>query len=484
MNLRDEMLKTRSRRQFFNDSLTGLGSIALASLLDDGQMATAGEPGQPDPLHPKPPHFTPRAKNIIYLHMAGAPSTLDLFDFKPKLNQLNGQRCPDSYVRGQQFAFLKGTPKLLGSPHRFAPRGESGQVMSNILPHLATVADDIAVIRSMYTDQFNHAPAQLFVHTGSARLGRPSMGSWLSYGLGTENRDLPSFVVLVSGTAAPDGGASLWGSAFLPTIHQGVQLRSSGDPVLFLSNPAGMNRQQRRRSIDKIQALNQLHLKEVGDPEILTRIAQYEMAYKMQTSVPELMDIAIEPRSIHEMYGTRPGERAFANNCLLARRLVESGVRFVQLYHWGWDQHGNDQSNDIRFGLVNRCRETDQPIVALIKDLKQRGLFAETLIVWGGEFGRTPMNEERDGSKWLGRDHNQHAFAIWMAGGGIKPGISFGATDELGYHAVEDRMHVHDLQATILHLVGLDHTRLTYRFQGRDFRLTDVHGNVVKSLIA
>jgi hypothetical protein len=484
MNIRYEILKTQTRRQFFNDSLTGLGTIALASLLNEDRAVTAGEPDQGDPLLPKAPHFTPRAKNIIYLHMAGAPSTLDMFDHKPKLNQLNGQRCPDSYIRGQQFAFLKGVPKLLGSPHRFAPRGQSGQVMSDILPHLSTVADDIAVIRSMYTDQFNHAPAQLFVHTGSARLGRPSMGSWLSYGLGTENRDLPSFVVLVSGTAAPDGGASLWGSAFLPTVHQGVQLRSAGDPVLFLSNPAGMTRQQRRQSIDKIQALNQLHLKQVGDPEILTRISQYEMAYKMQSSVPELMDIAAEPDTIHAMYGTRPGEKSFANNCLLARRLVESGVRFVQLYHWGWDQHGNDQSNDIRFGLVNRCRETDQPIAALIKDLKQRGLFDETLIVWGGEFGRTPMNEERDGSKWLGRDHNQHAFAIWMAGGGIKPGISLGSTDDLGYHAVEDRMHVHDLQATILHLMGLDHTRLTYRFQGRDFRLTDVHGNVFKSLIA
>ncbi len=310
------------------------------------------------------------------------------------------------------------------------------------------------------------------------------MGSWLSYGLGTENRDLPSFVVLVSGTAAPDGGASLWGSGFLPTIHQGVQLRSSGDPVLFLSDPAGMTRHQRRRSIDTIQALNRLQLDAVGDPEILTRIAQYEMAYKMQASVPELMDIAREPASIHELYGTKPGEKAFANNCLLARRLVESGVRFVQLYHWGWDQHGNDQSNDIRYGLVNRCQETDRPIAALIKDLKQRGLLDDTLIVWGGEFGRTPMNEGRDGSKWLGRDHNQHAFAIWMAGGGVKPGISYGATDDLGYHAVADRMHVHDLQATILHLMGLDHTRLTYRFQGRDFRLTDVHGNVVKPLLA
>jgi hypothetical protein len=482
MNIREEVLKARTRRQLFKDSVAGLGAIALLSLENERLFAAAPESG--NPLRPKAPHFTPRAKNIIYLHMAGAPSTIDLFDYKPKLNELSGRFCPESYIRGQQFAFIKGKPKLLGSPHKFARRGKSGQIISDVLPQLATVADDIAIIRSMYTDQFNHAPAQLFVHTGSARPGRPSMGSWLSYGLGTENRNLPSFVVLVSGTAAPDGGASLWGSAFLPTVHQGVQLRSSGDPVLFLSNPAGMNLAQRRRSIEKIQALNQIHLESVGDPEIATRIAQYEMAYKMQSSVPELMDIAHEPRWVHAMYGTRPGQKAFANNCLLARRLVESGVRFVQLYHWGWDQHGNDQSNDIRYGLVNRCRETDQPIAALIKDLKQRGLFDETLLVWGGEFGRTPMNEERNGSKWLGRDHNQHAFTIWMAGGGVKGGYSYGATDDLGYHAVENRMHVHDLQATILHLVGLDHTRLTYRFQGRDFRLTDVSGNVVKDLIS
>ncbi len=483
MNPREEILKARTRRQLFKDSVTGLGTIALASLMN-ADLFGAAKPEPADLLRPKAPHFRSRAKNVIYLHMAGAPSTIDMFDFKPKLNDLDGQRCPESYIRGQQFAFLKGPPKLLGSPHKFAPRGDSGQVMSEVLPHLATVADDITVVRSMYTDQFNHAPAQLFIQTGSARLGRPSMGAWLSYGLGTENRDLPGFVVLVSGTAAPDGGTSLWGSAFLPTVHQGVQLRSSGDPVLFLSNPAGMSAQQRRRSIDKIQALDQLHLDAVGDPEIATRISQYEMAYKMQSSVPELMDITKEPRAIHEMYGTRPGEKAFANNCLLARRLVESGVRFVQLYHWGWDQHGNDKSNDIRYGLVNRCQETDRPIAALIKDLKQRGLLDETLIVWGGEFGRTPMNEGRDGSKWLGRDHNQHAFAVWMAGGGVKRGVSYGATDDLGYHAVEKRMHVHDLQATILHLMGLDHTRLTYRFQGRDFRLTDVHGNVVNDLIA
>jgi hypothetical protein len=484
MNPRKEILKVTTRRQIFRDSVTGLGTIALASLLNEKLFAAQASREPADPLAPKAPHYKPRAKNVIYLHMAGAPSTIDMFDYKPKLNELNGQVCPDSYVRGQQFAFLKGPPKLLGCPHKFAPRGDSGQVMSEVVPHLATVADDIAVIRSMHTDQFNHAPAQLFIHTGSARLGRPSMGSWLSYGLGSECRDLPSFVVLVSGTAAPDGGTSLWGSAFLPTVHQGVQLRSSGDPVLFLSNPAGMSREQRRRSIDKIQALNQLQFDSVGDPEIGTRISQYEMAYKMQSSVPALMDIARESRHIHEAYGTEPGGKSFANNCLLARRLVESGVRFVQLYHWGWDQHGNDKSNDIRYGLVDRCRETDRPIAALINDLKQRGLLDETLIIWGGEFGRTPMNEERNGSKWLGRDHNQHAFTIWMAGGGVKRGISFGATDDLGYHSVENRMHVHDLQATILHAMGLDHTRLTYRFQGRDFRLTDVHGNVVKELLA
>lgn len=485
MNLREEILKYRTRRQFFKDCSTGLGTIVLASLLNDQLFAApTAKAVTDDPLAPKKPHFPARAKNVIYLHMAGAPSTLDLFDYKPKLNELNGKPCPESYIRGQQFAFIKGTPKLLGTPHQFAKRGKSGQEMSNILPHLATVADEIAIVKSMYTDQFNHAPAQLFVHTGSPRLGRPGMGAWVSYGLGTENRNLPSFVVLVSGTAAPDGGASLWGSGFLPTIHQGVQLRSQGDPVLFLSNPAGMDADKRRRSLDTLKALNELHLDAVGDPEILTRISQYEMAYRMQTSVPEVMDISREPKEVHEMYGTKPGQKAFSNNCLLARRLVESGVRFVQLYHWGWDQHGDNMGNDLRYGLVERCRETDQPIAALIKDLKRRGLLESTLIIWGGEFGRTPMNEERNGSKWLGRDHNQHAFTIWMAGGGVKPGMTYGATDDLGYHAVEDRVGVHDLQATILHLLGLNHEKLTFRFQGRDYRLTDVSGQVVGGLLA
>jgi hypothetical protein len=481
MNFYDEYLKYRTRRQFFRDCGTGLGTIALASLLNENLFAATVPT---DPLAPKKPHFPAKARNIIYVHMAGSPSTLDLFDYKSKLIELNGKACPESYMRGQQFAFIKGVPKLLGTPHKFQRHGKSGQEMSNILPHLATVADDLCIVRSMHTDQFNHAPAQLFLHTGSPRLGRPSMGSWMSYGLGTENRELPSFVVLVSGTAAPDGGASLWGSAFLPTIHQGVQLRSQGDPVLFLSNPKGIDAKQRRGSLDTLGALNRLHLAQFGDPEIATRIHQYEMAYKMQSSVPKLMDISREPQAIHDMYGTKPGQKAFSNNCLLARRLVESGVRFVQLYHWGWDHHGESKPGDIRYGLVERCHETDRPVAALVKDLKQRGLLEHTLVIWGGEFGRTPMNEARNGSKWLGRDHHQHAFTMWLAGGGVKAGTTLGATDDLGYHAVEDKVHVHDLQATILHLMGLHHEKLTYRFQGRDYRLTDVFGNVVKKMLA
>ena len=482
MNLLKELLKYSTRRQFFRYCGVGVGAMGLASLLNE-RLFAAPTPTD-DPLAPKKPHFPAKAKSIIYLHMAGAPSTLDLFDYKPKLQELSGKPCPDSYLKGQQFAFIKGHPKLLGTPHKFAKYGKSGQEMSEIMPHLQTVADELCIVRSMYTEQFNHAPAQLFVHTGSARLGRPSMGSWLSYGLGTENHNLPSFCVLVSGTAAPDGGASLWGSAFLPTIHQGIQLRSQGDPVLFLSNPDGMDASGRRQSLDTLQALNRLQADAVGDPEVLTRIAQYELAYRMQTSVPEVMDISKETKETHEMYGVKPGQKAFANNCLLARRLVESGVRFVQLYHWGWDNHGESQSGDLRYGLVDRCKETDQPVVALIKDLKRRGLLDQTLVVWGGEFGRTPMNEERNGSKWLGRDHHQHTFTIWMAGGGAKAGVTHGTTDELGYYVAENGVHVHDLQATLLHLMGMDHEKLTFRSQGRDYRLTDVHGKVVNEILA
>lgn len=484
MNLYEEYLLYRTRRQFFRDCGVGLGTLGLASLLHPMLLAEDASKGGEDPLAARAPHFKGRAKRVIFLHMAGAPSTLDLFDYKPKLIEHNGKVCPEEYIRGQQFAFIKGKPKLLGTPHKFARYGKSGQEMSSILPHLHTVADELCIVRSMYTDQFNHAPAQLFLHTGSPRLGRPGMGAWLSYGLGTENRNLPAFVVLISGTAAPDGGASLWGSGFLPTIHQGVQLRSQGDPVLFLSNPQGMDRALRRKSLDTLAALNQLQVEAIGDPEILTRIRQYELAYRMQTSVPEVMDISREPRKLLDAYGAQPGEKRFANNCVLARRLVEAGVRFVQLYHWGWDSHGESQGNDLRVGLVKRCEETDQPIAMLIKDLKQRGLLEETLIVWGGEFGRTPMNEERNGSKWLGRDHHQHAFTMWLAGGGVKAGSTLGQTDDLGYHVAEDPVHVHDLQATMLHLLGLNHEKLTYRFQGRDYRLTDVHGKVVKKMLA
>ncbi len=478
--LQNQELRAVTRRQFFGKCATGIGTLALGSLLQENLLASEAV----NPLAPKSPHFPARAKRIIYLHMAGAPSQLDLFDYKPKLIELNTKPCPDSFLKNERFAFIKGVPKLLGTPHKFAKYGQSGAELSELLPHLATVADDIAIVKSMYTEQFNHAPAQLFLHTGASRIGRPSMGSWLTYGLGSEASDLPGFVVLVSGGKTPDGGASLWGSGFLPTVYQGVQCRAQGDPVLYVSNPPGMNREMRRQTLDALKDLNEMELKQVGDPETLTRIAQYELAYRMQTSVPDVMDISKEPKAIQEMYGVEPGKVAFANNCLLARRLIERGTRFVQLYHWGWDQHGADMATDIRDGLSRQTKQSDQACAALIKDLKQRGLLEDTLIVWGGEFGRTPMNEERNGSKFLGRDHHPHAFSIWLAGGGIKPGITYGETDELGYHVAHNAVHVHDLQATILRCFGFDHTKLTYKFQGRNFRLTDVKGEVVDKLLA
>jgi len=478
-----EHFKSITRRHFFQRSATGIGTAALAAIANERVFAKEGKAAE-NHLAPKPSHFPGKAKCVIYIHMAGSPSQLDLFDYKPKLNELNGQPCPESLFKNERFAFIKGVPKMLGTPHTFAKYGQCGAEVSNLLPNIATVVDDIAIVRSMVTEQFNHAPAQLFLNTGSAQLGRPSMGSWLTYGLGSENENLPGFVVLISSPQGPDGGTSLWGSGFLPSVYQGVQFRSQGDPVLYVSNPAGMDSTQRRRTLDVIKQLNELQLREIGDPETLTRIEQYEMAYRMQTSVPELMDILAEPKHIHDLYGTEPGKVSFANNCLLARRLVERGVRFVQLYHWGWDSHGTNPGDDLVKSLPERCKQTDQGCAALIKDLKQRGLLDETLVIWGGEFGRTPMNEERNGSKFLGRDHHPHAFTIWMAGGGIKRGITLGATDELGYHAVEDKVHIHDLQATILHCLGMDHTKLTYQFQGRPFRLTDVFGNVVQKLLA
>jgi hypothetical protein len=476
------MLKEHTRRHFFRETGFGIGSLALLHLLDE-RLFAATVPAA-GPFEPRPTHFKARAKNVIFLFMAGAPSQVDLLDPKPKLKQHDGQPIPDEIVKGERFAFIKGTPRLLGSPFAFAAAGPTGLEVSELLPHFKTIADKVAVVRSMHTTQFNHAPAQIFMNTGHQVVGRPSMGAWASYGLGSENRDLPGFVVLISGQNNPDGGKSCWGSGFLPTVYQGVELRSSGEPVLFLGDPPGVTRATRRDSLDVLRELNQRRFEETGDPEIETRIEAYELAYRMQESVPELADLAREPASVQALYGTEPGQVSFSNNCLLARRLVERGVRFVQLYHRGWDHHGTGTGDDLVNSLPKLCREVDQGAAALVKDLDERGLLDETLVVWGGEFGRTPMNEGRNDSKFLGRDHHPRAFTVWLAGGGIKRGMVLGATDELGYGAVENPVDVHDLHATMLHLLGLDHTKLTYRFQGRDFRLTDVSGNVVTKLLA
>ena len=430
------------------------------------------------------PVVAPKARQVIFLFMAGAPSQLDLFDNKPALRKYDGQEIPAEIVKGERFAFIKGTPRLLGSPYQFRRYGQSGHEISDLLPHTAAIADHITIVKSMSTTQFNHAPAQIFMNTGHQIIGRPSMGSWLSYGLGTESKDLPAFVVLISGENNPDGGKSCWGSGFLPTVHQGVEFRGGADPVLFVTNPDGVDAELRRASLDALKDLNGMRQPIVGDPEIDTRINAYELAYRMQTSVPELTDIADEPQAIHDLYGTQPGQTSFANNCLLARRLVERGVRFVQLYHRGWDTHGASFGDDVIEKLPHLCRQTDQPAAALVKDLEQRGLLDTTLVVWGGEFGRTPMNEARNGSKFLGRDHHPRAFTMWMAGGGIKPGLTYGETDDLGYNITKDPVEVHDLHATMLHLLGVDHEQLIYKFQGRPFRLTDVSGKVITGLLA
>ena len=460
-------LRQLTRRHFFETAGLSLGSAALASLTQENALGQKA-----------------KAKSVIYLFMAGAPSQLDMFDYKPALTKYDGQPVPEDVIKGERFAFIKGVPKLLGSPHSFRQFGQSGAELSNLLPHLSTIVDDVTFIKSMNTTQFNHAPAQIYLNTGHQIPGRPAIGSWLSYGIGSENKDLPGFVVLLSGENAPDGGKSCWGSGFLPSTHQGVEFRRAGEPVLFLTDPDGVTRETRRRSLDLLKDLNSAELAGVGDPEVASRIASYELAYKMQASVPGLADLTQESPQTHELYGTTPGKNSFANNCLLARRMVERGVRMVQLYHRGWDVHGASADGDIVNRLTALCRETDRAAVALIKDLKQRGLLDSTLVVWGGEFGRTPMNEARSGSKFLGRDHHPRAFTMWMAGGGVKPGITVGKTDDIGYNITEDPVSVHDLQATILHLLGIDHTRLTYRFQGRDFRLTDVEGEVIRKLLA
>lgn len=478
------LLKAITRRTLLKSASYGIGSLALSSMLGGNVFASMAQGSHSNPLAPKAPMFPAKAKNIIFLFMAGAPSQLDLLDYKPKLVQYTGQAIPAEFVKGERFAFIKGTPKLLGTPFKFEKVGKSGQEISELLPHLKEIADEIAIVRSMQTDEFNHAPGQIFMNTGIGRPERPSMGSWLTYGLGSECDNLPGFVVLISGDSEPDGGHCCWGSAFLPSVYQGVQFRSKGDPVLFVSNPDGVTPDIRRDTLDAMRDLNEMELRTARDPEIDTRISAYELAYKMQTSVPDLIDTSKEPASVHELYGTEPGKPGFAANCILARRLVERGVRFVQLYHRGWDNHGDSEANDIKHGLPARCMDTDRAAAALIKDLKQRGLLDSTIVVWAGEFGRTPMNEGRDGVPFPGRDHHKHAFSIWMAGGGVKPGITLGETDELGYDVVADPVHVHDLHATILRLMGIDHEKLTYKYMGRNFRLTDVYGNVINKLIA
>jgi len=481
MNLLSQSLMNKTRRHFLKRSLLGLGGLAL-SALDNKAPAQAPET---NPLAPRRPHYAPKVKNVIYLHMAGSPPHLDLFDYKPELVLRNGQDCPAEFLRGRRFAFTSGTPKLLGTPQPFAQHGKSGAWASAAVPRISQMVDDLCFIKSMHTDQFNHAPAELMLFTGHNQFGRPSMGSWVTYGLGSESQNLPGFIVLVSSGVFPSAGNSDWSNGFLPSVYQGVQCRSQGDPVLFVSNPGGMSRDMRRMSLDALRDLNELQAAEMGHPETQTRIAQYELSFRMQTAVPEVMDIGREPRHIIDMYGATPGGASFNNNCLLARRLVEQGVRFVQLHDWGWDFHGTGPGEDIRQGLVNKCRGMDQAVAALLRDLKGRGMLDETLVVWGGEFGRSPFREGRTaGSANLGRDHHPFAFTLFMAGGGVKGGMTYGSSDELGFDVGENPVPVHDLQATILHLLGMDHLRLTHRFQGRDYRLTDVHGHVLEPVLA
>jgi hypothetical protein len=482
MNSRLEHLQHLTRRHFLGKAAHGLGAIALGSLLKN-RLPAATAPS--DPLAPRQSHFASRAKRVIYLHLTGSPPHLDLWDYKPELVKRDGEDCPDAFLKGKRFAFTSGTPKLLGTRRTFAQYGQGGVWMSDAIPHLHTVADELCVIRSMTTDQFNHAPAELLVYTGSPRPGRPSIGSWVTYGLGTENQNLPGFVVLISSGVQPNGGKNSFGSGFLPSVFQGVQCRSKGDPVLYASDPAGIDREVRRMSLDTLRELNEIQARELGHPETHTRIAQYELAYRMQMSVPEVMDITRESADTIAAYGAKPGESSFANNCLLARRLVEQGVRYVQLFDWGWDFHGTNPGEDIRDGLTKKCATMDRPVAGLLKDLRQRGLLDDTLVVLGGEFGRTPFREGRTAKgDILGRDHFPDCYTMVVAGGGVKGGTMYGESDELGFSVAQDKVSVHDLQATLLHQLGFNHERLTYRFQGRDYRLTDVEGEVVRGILS
>ena len=487
--VQSEKLQHATRREFLRDCTTGLGGMWLAT---HGLAKAAGpvkifhDPSAP--LRPLSPSFAPKAKRVIYLHMVGAPSQLELFDYKPVLKKYDGKQCPKEYLEGQRFAFIQGIPQMLGPQFDFSQHGKSGAWISDRLPELAKHADKLCFIKTMQTEQFNHGPAELLIHTGNANLGHPSMGSWVTWGLGTENQNLPGFMVLISGGRSPRVGASLWGSGFLPSVYQGVQCRSTGDPVLNAANPRGISSEIRRKALDSLKDLNEKTFHEIGDPETVTRIAQYEMAFRMQTSVPEVMTIDDEPAHIHEMYGTKPGKESFANNCLLARKLAENGVRYIQLHDWGWDSHGSNKEESITGGFVSKCTGIDKPIAALLTDLEQRGMLEETLVVWGGEFGRTPMQENRGGgarNAFVGRDHNPNAFTVWMAGGGVKPGMTYGETDEMGYHVARDPVHIRDLHATMLKLFGFDAKRLSYPFQGLDQKLIGVKpAKVIEGILA
>lgn len=497
MSPNHDRLQQITRRHFLGDFSTGVGAAALGLFMGRGAFAETNA-HSPKPL-PKA-----RAKRVIYLHMAGSPSQLDLFDYKPVLQEYTGKPCPEELLEGERFAFLRGVPNLLGTPYSFSKHGQSGAMLSELLPHMSGIVDDITIVKSMQTDQFNHAPAQLLVQTGSSQFGGASIGSWVTYGLGSESEDLPGFIVLVSGGKTPSAGKSLWGSGFLPAVYQGVQCRTEGDPVLYVSDPEGMDRQGRRETLDTLKALNEHRLEQTGDPETEARIAQYELAFRMQIAVPEVMDISKEPQHILDMYGAVPGYRSnadakgdprlgykgddasFANNCLLARRLLENGVRFVQLYDWGWDHHGTTPGESIDKTLPIKTKQVDRAVTGLIQDLKQRGMLEDTLVVWGGEFGRTPMQQKlNQATDDLGRDHQPGAFTMWMAGAGIQQGLTYGETDELGYRVTENPVHIRDLQATILQLLGLDPWNFTYPYQGLDQRLIGPEGkaNIINGIL-
>jgi len=459
----------------------GLGKVALASLLTGAFLpkARGAAVSGADALKPRAPHFPGKAKHVIHLFMSGAPSHLDLFDYKPELAKLEGKKLPDSVIAGERLAFIRADAAVLGPQFKFARHGKSGTELSEVIPHLAEIVDDICLIKSMKTEQFNHAPGQIFLNTGFAQPGRPCLGSWVIYGLGTEAQNLPAFVVMSTGSGI-SGGAANWSSGFMPSIYAGVRFRNQGDPILDVTSPKGIDPKLQRASLDLIEEMNHARLGIVGDPEIESRIASYEIAYRLQTSAPELMDLKKESKETLDMYGCDPAKPSFARACLLARRMIERGVRFVNIYHEGWDAH-----TDVVGNLKNNCGQTDQASAALVKDLKQRGLLDETLVIWGGEFGRTPMVESNVAlGRSKGRDHHPQAFSMWMAGGGIKPGLTYGATDEMGFHVVQDEVQIYDLQATILKCLGFDHERLTYTYQGRQFRLTDVHGHVVEKILA